>query len=268
MEARDVMSQNLRAWNEVAPRHAQHNFETIARQLESSRGFFIDRVFRDQLQTLDLSGKVIAQFNCNNGRELISAVQLGARKGYGFDFSSEFIQQARQLSANAAVEAEFVETNIYEISAEYDSLADVLILTSGALCWMPDLRRYFAAAARVLKSGGALVVYETHPFLEMFKLDRQRAPDEPLIPCYPYFMTEPIRSTAGLDYYSNEIYGTEVVYWYHHTLSGIIQAILDTGFTLRRFQEFEHDSDSGYSRVRAIEARPPMSYLLSAAKHS
>jgi len=72
------------------------------------------------------------------------------------------------------------------------------------------------------------------------------------VPHYPYFMAEPIKSSAGLDYYSNEIYGREVVYWYHHTLSGIMQAIIDSGLTIRRFQEFEHDSDSGYARVRAF----------------
>lgn len=266
MEAAEIMEQNLRAWNEVAPRQAEHNFAHIARQLQSTRGYFIDDVCRKQLEAIGLGGKVLAQFNCNNGRELISAVQLGARKGYGFDFSSAFLCQARELCLGSNVDLEFIETNIYEIPCQYDSIADVLMLTSGALCWMPDLRGYFDVAARVLKQHGMLVIYEIHPFLEMFKPDRERGPNELLIPYYPYFMKDPIKSSAGLDYYSNEIYGKETVYWYHHTLSGIMQAIIDSGFVIRLFQEFEHDRDSGYSRVRAFPARPPMSYVLRAEK--
>ncbi len=37
-----------------------------------------------ELKSLDLQGKTIAQFACNNGRELLSAVQLGAAYGVGF----------------------------------------------------------------------------------------------------------------------------------------------------------------------------------------
>jgi len=36
-----------------------------------------------------------------------------------------------------------------------------------------------------------------------------------------------------------------------------MQAIIDSGLTIRRFQEFEHDSDSGYARVARFSARPP-----------
>ena len=139
-------------------------------------------------------------------------------------------------------------------------------MTSGALCWMPDLRRYFDIAWRILKPGGAIVIYETHPFVEMFKLDRERLPEESLVPHYSYFMKEPVMSTNGLDYYSNTIYGKEVVFWHHHTISGIIQSIIDSGFTLRRFIEFEHDTDSGYAALKELDIRLPMSYLVHAVK--
>jgi len=113
-------------------------------------------------------GKDNRPVHCNNGRELISAVQLGARAGLGFDFSTAFIRQARDLCDGAGVNIDFIETDIYEIPARYSAVSDVLMMTSGALCWMPDLRRYFGVASRVLGPGGSLVIYETHPFLEMF----------------------------------------------------------------------------------------------------
>lgn len=266
MLPQQVVEQNLKAWNEVAPRHAEHNLASTKELLSTTTAHYVDSVLREHLEELGLDGSVIGQFNCNNGRELISAVQLGAKKGYGFDFSPEFLGQARSLAAVSGVDVEFVETNIYETPAAYDATIDIMILTSGALCWMPDLRAYFDVVGRVLKPGGSLLIYETHPFLEMFKLDRERDSSEPFVPHYPYFMKEPVRSTKGLDYYSVEIYGKEVVYWYHHTLSGIFQSVIDSGFTIRHFQEFEHDIDSGYAEVLKFKARPPMSYLVSATR--
>jgi hypothetical protein len=57
----------------------------------------MDSICRERLENLNLIGKVIANSNVITGRELISAVQLGAGKGYGFDVSPKFIQKARIL---------------------------------------------------------------------------------------------------------------------------------------------------------------------------
>jgi SAM-dependent methyltransferase len=258
-----VIEQNRRAWNEVAPRHAEQNFEDTRRRLATSPGHYIDPVFREHLRSLGLGGKVLAQFNCNNGRELLSAIQLGARGGLGFDFSAEFVGQARRLTEAARVKAEFVETDIYEIPSRYDASADLLFLTAGALCWMPDLHGYFDAVRRVVRPGGQVVLYETHPFLEMFKPDRDRRPDEPLELHYPYFMHEPVAWDSGLDYYSGRKYGREQVYWYHYTLSDIFQAVIDSGLRISRFAEFGHDNSIGYREAERFTVRPPMSFILS-----
>ena len=168
--------------------------------------------------------------------------------------------------AAAGVDVEFIETDIYALPALYCEVADILLVTSGALCWMPDLRTYFETAWKVLKPGGALLIYETHPFIEMFKLDRERSADEPLVPHYSYFLVEAVRSENGLDYYSNTKFGREVVYWFHHTLSQIIQSTIDGGLVLQNFREFEHDTDSGYASLRQASVKLPMSYLIHAMK--
>ena len=262
--AQATIEQNRRAWNEVASRHAAQNFINTGTNLRTKPGFYIDPVFRDCLMSRRLNGKTLAQFNCNNGRELISAVQLGAQAGIGFDFSTAFVEQARSLAAAAAVAAKFVETDIYEMPAAYHAAADILFLTAGALCWMPDLRRYFETAHRVLRSGGTLFLYETHPFLEMCKPDRDRVEGEALNLHYPYFMDVPVAWGSGLDYYGQKKYGEETVYWYHHTLSAIFQAIIDAGFAIRKFAEFDHDNSIGYREVESFPIRPPMSFVVRA----
>jgi SAM-dependent methyltransferase len=262
--AQVTVEQNRKAWNEVASRHAAQNFTHTGTNLRTKSGFYIDPVFRDCLMALPLKGSTLAQFNCNNGRELISAIQLGAQAGIGFDFSSAFVEQARTLAEAAGVAARFVETDIYEMPAAYHAAADIIFLTAGALCWMPDLRRYFETAHRVLRSGGTLILYETHPFLEMFKPDRDRFEGESLSLHYPYFMDVPVAWGSGLDYYGQKKYGEEIVYWYHHSLSAIMQSILDAGFAIRQFAEFDHDNSIGYREVEAFAIRPPMSFVLRA----
>jgi SAM-dependent methyltransferase len=258
----DLIDQNRRAWNEVAPRHAAQNFERTRDTLRTSPAYYIDPRFRSCLEDAGVQGKTVAQFNCNNGRELISAIQLGYRDGYGFDFSAEFIHQARDLASGLDVTAEFIETDIYAIPEKYRELADVLFLTCGALCWMPSLRDYFAAAYNVLRPGGSLIIYETHPFLEMFKPDRDLEGGDPLELAYPYFMEEPVAWGSGLDYYSGEKYGNEIVHWYHHTLSNIMQSVVDSGFGIKQFTEFEYDNAVGYDEIAKQAIRPPMRFIL------
>jgi SAM-dependent methyltransferase len=257
-----LIDQNRRAWNEVAPRHAAQNFERTRHILRSTPAYYIDSKFRSYLEGTGVQEKTVAQFNCNNGRELISALQLGYHKGYGFDFSAEFIHQARDLASGLDIIAEFIETDIYAIPAEYQEITDVIFLTAGALCWMPSLCDYFAAAYNVLRPGGSLIIYETHPFLEMFRPDRDLDAGEPLELTYPYFMEEPVAWGAGLDYYSGTKYGDEIVYWYHHTLSSIMQSVIDSGFVIQEFSEFGHDNSVGYNEVAKQPIRPPMSFVL------
>lgn len=268
MKEFEIREQNRRAWNEVAPRHAMLLLDDIRANLLRGNGHYIHPTLQEELKTICLRGKTTVQFNCNNARELISIMQLGAERGIGVDFSKEFISQARELVKTCGVDVALVESDIFQLGHEYDNLADVLLITSGALCWMEDLETYFEIVARVLKQNGTLIIHETHPFLEMFKLDRQAKKGETLVPAYSYFMKNPIISSDGLDYYGNTKFGHEITYWYHHNFSTIFSAILASGFRLSAFRELADDLDSGYARVKDFDIKLPMSYVLTAHKES
>lgn len=262
----EIRQQNRRAWNEVAPRHAAIILDEVRSNLLRRTGHYILPALKEEIKKIGLNDKTVVQFNCNNARELISLIQLGAKCGIGFDFSHEFVKQARSLARLCDVDVTIFESDIFYLGDEHNELADILLITSGALCWMADLDTYFEIVARVLKPNGALVIHETHPFLETFRLDRETKEGEPLVPAYSYFMSEPVRSSEGLDYYGNEKYGEEIVYWYHHNLTKIFNAILGSGLALTVFRELEDDLDSGYARVSMAEPRLPMSYVLVARK--
>ncbi len=268
-EINPVITQNMDAWNEVAKRHFSINRDTVIGNLQTP-GYFIDTVLKQELLRRPVGALTVGQFNCNNGRETISAHQLGFKNAVGFDFSKEFVEQGSHYAREVGVSTQFVETDIYKIGAEHANSVDHLFATAGALCWMPDLDTYFEIAFRTLSAGGCLTLWETHPCLEMFKpdRDRKRDGDERLEMHYSYFMDGPVDYQSGLDYYSNEIFGKKSVLWYHHKLSDIFSAVLKAGFSIQRFNEYDVDNSIGYREVENFEIRPPMSFILTAVKQT
>ena len=73
---------------------------------------------------------------------------------------------------------------------------DLALITIGVLNWMPDLTRFLSVVSSLLDSGGRLVVYETHPVLDMFDTHT----DTPYLPVYSYFRTEPFISDDEIVY--------------------------------------------------------------------
>jgi hypothetical protein len=103
-----AISHNRQAWEEIAAAHAEELLEVVAANLHRNPTRYLEEPLRKALDTVGIDGSVLAQFNCNNGRELVSAVNHGARTGYGFDISSNYIEQARWLAASCGTNATFV----------------------------------------------------------------------------------------------------------------------------------------------------------------
>lgn len=66
-----------------------------------------------KIEKIDFKGKIIAQFCCNNGRELLSLMQLKSNYGVGFDIAENIIEQAKETARKANItNCDFVATNI------------------------------------------------------------------------------------------------------------------------------------------------------------
>src|SRR3546814_7266987 len=55
----------------------------------------------DALPILDVHGKRVLQLCCNNGRELLSVLRMGAAKGVGVDLAAGNLAQGRRMAAVA-----------------------------------------------------------------------------------------------------------------------------------------------------------------------
>lgn len=203
------------------------------------------------------------QVGCNNGREVLSAMALGAAEAWGIDQPEAFLDQAADLSAMSSFEPHFLNADIYALPADAPRDFDIALITIGVLNWMPDLPTFFSAVAGLLRTGGQLVIYETHPMLEMF----DPAGDDPFALADSYFRTAPHIETQAITYDCTVVEGAPELHWFPHTLSTIVQSTLDAGLVLTQLAEFAHSNrEVDYEIYESREPQVPMSFLLRATR--
>jgi 2-polyprenyl-3-methyl-5-hydroxy-6-metoxy-1,4-benzoquinol methylase len=143
---------NLAAWNQMARMHAASpgyrlaEFKAGANVLQ---GIELGEVG-------DVGGKSLLHTQCHFGLDTISWARLGARVT-GVDFSDEAIGLARSISAELKIPARFIQSNIYDAPGAIDEQFDMVFTSYGALCWLPDIKRWAEIAAGFVKPGDSFI---------------------------------------------------------------------------------------------------------------
>jgi ubiquinone/menaquinone biosynthesis C-methylase UbiE len=264
MQDQKSIEANRQAWNEVAPIHAKHQMKRLLDDLRTPDVYRLDDVERDFFNSVKVQGKAVVQLCCNNGRELMSVKKLGAGRCVGVDIAESFIEQARQLAQDSGLACEFVCANVLDLASDYDGTFDIVYITIGALCWIPDLGALFEIVNRLLKPGGHLFIYDMHPFLNVFEVDDP----EGVLPTVKlsYFPKGPYPDTHGLDYFGNTDYGASVHYWYSHKLSNVIGGCLQHGLGIEHFEEYPYDISNIFKHFEKLPIQLPLCYTLVATK--
>lgn len=267
---------NLRHWDERAPAHAASSDYGVARFAQDPA--HLSDVVRFDLPRLgDVTGLRGVHLQCHIGTDTVSLVRLGARMT-GLDFSAASLVEARRLAELAGADVDFVLADVNEAATVLEPGAFDLVYTGiGALCWVPDIRRWAGVVAALLRPGGRLFLREGHPVL--WALDDVRT-DQQLVLEHPYRETaEPIVDTMEGSYVEidADLRNVESHSW-NHGLGEIVSALLDEGLVLT--QLIEHESlpwnplPEGMMRLGeggewSLIDRPerlPMTYTLQARK--
>ncbi|MFD0986160.1 class I SAM-dependent methyltransferase [Methyloligella solikamskensis] len=254
---------NKAAWETSAPLHAEGEAWEQLLASAARPGFSVlDTHLTSVLRGLDLSGKSAVQIGCNNARELLSLAALGIEPALGIDQSGSFLAQGRQLADAAGLSPQLLEADVYDLPAGLGSF-DLGLITIGVLNWMPDLPEFFRIAAGLLKPGGALVIYETHPLLEMF----DPAAEKPYEPAFSYFERRPHEVTEAIAYDGQDHGEGETGYWFVHGLGEIVTACIQAGIGIVSLQEFAHTiREPEYDIYEGRTAQIPMCYCLVGRK--
>lgn len=256
--------QNRLAWQEAFAVHQRGYQRDLAEDLRNPNHTFLDQPVIDALAEIGLKNKTVGQLCCNNGRELLSMVKLGASKGIGFDFAENYTLEGARLAQASGLSAEFFTGDIAEIPADYDNTCDLLLVTAGALTWFEELTVFFAKARQVLRNGGILLIHEIHPFGNVLAMPNDEGYDaeEPQKMVHSYFKSEPWIEETGVDYVGGTTYASKTFYSYSHTFSSIVNAVAQNGFRIERLDEYADDISDSFGEVSG--GKFPLSYLLQA----
>ena len=261
----EITESNRLAWDATAIEHGLNpDWEQLKAGIVSPGFSTFDSTISNILKKLPIQGKSVVQVGCNNGRELLSALSLGASAGLGIDQSNNFIEQAKELTLISGRDCDFLKANIYALPPSVPKDFDIALITIGVLNWMPDLEAFFNVVAGLLNSSGELVVYETHPFLEMF----DPAASDPHALSISYFTEEPYVSEETFVYGEGEPSKAPTSYWFTHRLSEIINATIQAGLDIDRIVEYPHSNrESEFDIYTNQIAQLPMCFTLTAHKN-
>jgi SAM-dependent methyltransferase len=179
----------------------------------------------------DVAGLRGVHLQCHIGTDTVSLARLGATMT-GVDFSPRSLEQARLLAERAGTPVEFVESDVYGAADVLDPASFDLVYTGiGALCWLPDIRRWARTVAALLKPGGRLFLREGHPVLWALEYERD---DDLLVLDLPYFeQKEPQVFVEGGTYVATDAAFTHnTTHEWNHGLGEIVTALLESGMSI------------------------------------
>jgi len=219
----------------------------------------------------DAMGKSLVQLQCHFGMETLQWARAGARVT-GVDFSPAAIDAANDLARRAGLSerATFVCANVYDAPvALAGKQFDIVYVTIGALFWLPDIHAWAKVVADLLAPGGQFYIFEVHPFSMGFDHEGEHV-------IYDFFNDpeSPIVIDDGSTYTDGGSLAHPRTYEWNHSLSEIIQSLIDEGLVIDRF--IEHDwtvfqafpwlekGVDGIYRIPRSRPRQPLCFTLHA----
>ncbi|GAA4257427.1 class I SAM-dependent methyltransferase [Dactylosporangium darangshiense] len=273
----DYLRLNRAQWDERAPAHAASPDYGVARFVDDPE-FLSDVVRFDRPRLGDVRGLRTVHLQCHIGTDTLSLHRLGADVT-GLDFSPASLAQARALAGRAGADIDYVESDVYgALDALEPGSFDLVYTGVGALCWLPDIRRWAAVVSGLLRPGGRLFIREGHPML--WTIDETRG-DGVLAVQFAYFeQPDPLVWDDATTYVATDVAFTHnVTHSWNHGLGEIVTALLGEGMELTMLQE--HDSvpwdplpgfmlgdEQGEYRLAERGDRLPLTYTLQARKRS
>ena len=189
-----------------------------------------------------VEGKRLAHLQCHFGADSLTLAQRGAEV-VGLDFSAAAIEVARKLAGELGLadRARFVHADLYDALAAIPPPPrfDMVFVTWGAICWLPDIARWAQIVAGLLRPGGSLYLADGHPAAYVLD-DCAVSPDGMPSWFAPYFSRDPIVDTDPGDYVDPAARLTNATtYNWIHPLGDVITSLIASGMTLSWLHE--HD---------------------------
>ncbi|MFF7357534.1 MULTISPECIES: class I SAM-dependent methyltransferase [Streptomyces] len=261
---------NQAMWDERVPVHVAGEFydlDGFRARPDVLRDFEKDEVG-------DVTGRTLLHLQCHIGTDTLSWAHRGAARVVGLDFSAPAVEAARSLAADLGhgpERAAFVTGDVYDAARVVPEPSyDIVYTGLGALCWLPDIRRWARTAASLVAPGGFLYLAEFHPITEAL----DDATGSRVVRDY-FARDAQVWEEPGTyaDQSATTVHNRSVQW--QHTLGDVVSALAGAGLRIEflhehdvslfpRFENFE--VQGGYHRFPADHPRIPLIYSLRATK--
>jgi SAM-dependent methyltransferase len=277
MTDREFVDANRANWDERVESHLEaYEAASFADNADEITSVVIDdlALLKDSLPSQSPQGLRLMHLQCHIGLDTLSWARLGAVVT-GIDFSPKSVAAATELAARASIPARFVESSIDDVTTVISERFDVVYTSIGVLPWLPRLDTWAHAIFTLLEPGGVFFVRDAHPMVYAVDFDRT---DE-LVITQPYFESgRAIRYDEGTTYADDSVrLENSVTYEWPHSLSEIIQSLLDAGLQITSFGEHRtipwaalpglvKDADAARYRLPDSPERLPLTFSVIARR--
>ena len=180
-----------------------------------------------------MEGAKVANICGSCGKQAIALALEGADVTV-FDISEDNRRYAMETAACAGVPLRYEVGDVLDVDLRaYGEAFDVVFMEGGVLHYFHDLSQFMAVMRGLLKPGGRMILSDFHPFLKISDaLDFQQ-------PAMSYFDTSVFEGEmAHARFYDEPTRARMPKCLYRkYTLSEIVNAVIDGGFTLLRLDE-------------------------------
>ncbi|MEJ7902079.1 MAG: class I SAM-dependent methyltransferase [Thermomicrobiales bacterium] len=128
----------------------------------------------EELELLgDLRGKRVLHLACSTCDEGITMASRGARV-VGVDISETHVRVGLEKAEALGVEFDLRVGDMMNLDADLRDF-DLVYISSGGICWVPDLDDWMTGVTNTLRPGGHILISEHHPIWETLGVagDRQ-----------------------------------------------------------------------------------------------
>ncbi|WP_299492065.1 class I SAM-dependent methyltransferase [uncultured Shewanella sp.] len=218
---------NQQAWNERTLRHIKSDFYDVAGFLSGKCS--LNTIEREALG--DVNNQSLLHLQCHFGLDTLSWAKRGANVT-GIDLSPVAIKQARQLANKTGLNANFICNDIYQYFDEKQQektseLFDIVFTSYGVICWLSDLNRWAQGLSARLKPHGVFYLAEFHPINDLLSGD-------------DYFDTKQAQIIQEPTYTENHNHEVNTLALWSHSLSDVINALLNAGIMIDAFNEYPY----------------------------
>lgn len=255
---------NRALWNEKTKHHTGSEFYDMEGFLKGNTS-----LKEPELDLLgDVKGKSILHLQCHFGQDSLSLARMGA-KVTGTDIADDAITYAKKINEDLGLDATFVRADTYSVPEVVEGEFDIVFGSYGVIGWLPDMKRFAEVVAKKLKKGGQFIFAEFHPVMWMYDYDFKQ-------PAFYYFNREPIIEELQGTYTDRKADIKMKEVGWNHSFGEVLQALIDAGLTLERFNEFDFapyncfantvEVSAGKWQIKGMEGMMPMMYSLKMIK--